>query len=146
MRTLRWRRRGSLLALAVLVSLAHWGLAELMPPMQLGEGSGDRMPQRIEVAYVRELVPTAPPAAAPVVVKRPRPRPKPAVVAPEPAASAPLSVAEAAPPAEPVPEVQAALPEPPLEPPPEPPFEPQSEPPTKPSHEPPIAPPADTHK
>jgi hypothetical protein len=91
----RWRRRGSLLALGVVVSLAHWGLAQLLPPLRLGEGSAEQMPKRIEVAYVRELAPTAPPTVAPVVVKRSRPRPR-AVAAPQPppAASAPEVIAE----------------------------------------------------
>ena len=89
MKTLRWRRRRGLLALAVLVSLLHWGLSELLPPLQLGDGSGARMPPRIEVAYVRELAPAAPPEAPPVVVKRARPKPKLAVAPPEASASAP---------------------------------------------------------
>jgi hypothetical protein len=74
------------LGLAVVVSLAHWGLARLLPQVRIGDGSAERMPKRIEVAYVRELAPAPPPAAAPVVVARPAvPRPK---AAPKPASAA----------------------------------------------------------
>jgi hypothetical protein len=82
------RRRTAVLGLAVLVSLAHWGLAHLLPPLRIGDGSAERMPKRIEVAYVRELAPAPPPAAAPVRVAKPavsRPR---AAAPPAPAASA----------------------------------------------------------
>ena len=47
-------RRAAVLVLVVAVSLAHWGLAWLLPLPRLGEGAADRMPQRIEVAFVRE--------------------------------------------------------------------------------------------
>jgi hypothetical protein len=95
---LRPRRRVAVLALVVAVSLAHWWLAQLMPLSRIGEGAADRMPKRIEVAFVRELAPAAPPPP-PVVVARkaPKARPKP-VPAPAEAASAPAvddSVAEA---------------------------------------------------
>jgi hypothetical protein len=91
------RRRAALLVLGVLVSLAHWGLAHLLPELRLGDGAADRMPRRIEVAYVRELTPSAPPAAAPVVMPRARPRAKRAVAPkPESAASAPEPEAAAA--------------------------------------------------
>jgi hypothetical protein len=113
------RRRTAVLGLVVVVSLLHWALGQLLPPLSIGDGSAERMPKRIEVAYVRELAPAAPPAAAPVVVaQRASPRPK-AVPKPVPAASAPqeptldeatvadateqlpsLAVAEPAPPAE----------------------------------------------
>jgi len=80
------RRRTAVLGLAVVVSLAHWGLARLLPEVRIGDGSAERMPKRIEVAYVRELAPAPPPAAAPVVVARPAvPRPK---AAPKPASAA----------------------------------------------------------
>ena len=84
------RRRAAVLALVVAVSLAHWWLGHLLPLSRLGEGAAERMPKRIEVAFVRELAPAAPPAAPPAVVARklPRQRPKP-VPAPAEAASAP---------------------------------------------------------
>ena len=91
-----WRRRRALLLLALVVALAHWWLGEWLPLARIGDGAADRMPKRIEVAYVRELAPAAPPAVAPVVVapkpaaRRPKPQP------PAPAASAPDAVAEAA--------------------------------------------------
>ena len=115
MKSLGSRRRRSLLVLAVLVSLLHWGLSQLLPPLQLGDGSGARMPPRIEVAYVRELVPAAPPAAPPVVVKRARPKPKPAVAPPEAIASAPLTEPEPQLASQPPPaQVAEPLPEPPV--------------------------------
>ncbi len=85
------RRRVAVLLLALAVSLAHWWLAQLLPDVRIGDGSAERMPKRIEVAYVRELAQAAPPAAAPVVVATPRPaRPKKPVPAkPAEAASAP---------------------------------------------------------
>ena len=91
-----WRRRRALLLLALAVAVAHWWLAEWLPLARIGDGAADRMPKRIEVAYVRELTPAAPPAVAPVVVApkaRPR-RAKPPV--PAAAASAAEVVADAA--------------------------------------------------
>jgi hypothetical protein len=78
------------------VGLAHWWLVSLLPLARIGEGSAERMPARIEVAYVRELAPAAPPAVAPVVAA-PRPARR-AAAAPKPAsaASAPASAAESA--------------------------------------------------
>ena len=119
------RRRTAVLGLVVGVSLAHWWLAHLLPPVRIGDGSAERMPQRIEVAFVRELAPAAPPAAPPVVSPPPaRARAKKAAPKPAPAASAALEeavVAEAtqtlpepaAPPAPPQPEpvAQEPLPE-----------------------------------
>lgn len=97
MSTLLWRRRKALLLLALMVALVHWMLAEWLPLARIGDGAADRMPKRIEVAYVRELAPAAPPVVAPVPVA-PKPAPRRAVAAPvpepEPAASAPEAVAE----------------------------------------------------
>jgi len=95
---LRTRRRVAVLGLVVAVSLAHWWLGQMLPLARIGDGAADRMPKRIEVAFVRELAPAAPPPP-PVVVARkaPRVRPKP-VPPPAEAASAPAaedSVAEA---------------------------------------------------
>jgi len=80
----RWHR---LAALAVGVTLAHlWLIGEILPD-RLGEGAVETRPRRIEVAFVRELQPVAPP---PVVAPPPRPRPRAVSPAPppEPAASA----------------------------------------------------------
>jgi hypothetical protein len=87
---LRTRRRAAVLALVVAVSLAHWWLGQWLPLSRIGEGAADRMPQRIEVAFVRELTPAAPPPPPVVVRKAPRVRPK-AVPAPAEAASAPAT-------------------------------------------------------
>jgi len=126
------RRRTAVLGLVVVVSLLHWALGQFLPPLRIGDGSAERMPKRIEVAYVRELAPAAPPPAAPVVVaQRASPRPK-AVPKPVPAASAPqeptLDEATVADAAEQLPSLAVAEPAPPavaasqpatLEPPPE---------------------------
>ncbi len=98
MNALRTRRRAAVLGLVVAVSLAHWWLGQMLPLARIGDGAADRMPKRIEVAFVRELAPAAPPPP-PVVVARkaPRARPKPVPPPAEPA-SAPAaedSVAEA---------------------------------------------------
>jgi hypothetical protein len=102
------------LGLVVAVSLAHWWLAWLLPPVRIGDGSAERMPKRIEVAFVRELAPAAPPAAAPVVVARPARRAAPAAAAkPQPAASAASAAADdaaAADAAPPAPDLAAAPP------------------------------------
>ncbi len=92
------RRHIAVLALAVVVSLAHWWLARLVPAVHFGDGSADRMPKRIEVAYVRELTQAAPPAAAPVVVATRKPALPKRAAAPKPAkaASAPDSAASVA--------------------------------------------------
>jgi hypothetical protein len=81
------------LCLVVLVSLAHWWLAQLLPPARIGDGSAERMPKRIEVAFVRELAPAAaPPAPVVTSIKPSRSRTK-AAPKPAPAASAALDEA-----------------------------------------------------
>lgn len=90
MKALTPRRRTVLLLLAVVVGGMHGWLARLLPDAHLGEGSADRMPKRIEVAYVSELAPVAPPVVAP----RPKAQPRRAAVA-APAASAPVVEAAA---------------------------------------------------
>jgi len=95
MRHGRSRRDATLLLLALLVGLAHWWLVSLLPLARIGEGSAERMPARIEVAYVRELAPAAPPAVAPVAAA-PRPARRAAAPKPASAASAPASAAESA--------------------------------------------------
>ena len=76
---------GLLLLLTAAVTAAHFWLAAQVVPSRLGEGAAD-VPPRIEVAFVRELAPAAPPATPPV--PRPRTRSRPAAPAPEAAASA----------------------------------------------------------
>lgn len=91
--------RAALLVLAV--TLAHLWLAERVAESRLGEGAADTRPKRIEVAFVRVLVPEAPPPAptAPQPVPKRRAAapatPAPAASAPEPA---PTEVAMAPPP------------------------------------------------
>ena len=93
------RRRASLVALALLVSLGHWVAMQLLPEPRVGDGSAERMPKRIEVAYVHELAPAAPPAIAPVQVARRKPAARKAVPRPPPPAEA-----ASAPEPEPVPQ------------------------------------------
>jgi len=83
-----WRRRAGWCAVLVAVVLAHGWVTERVAESSLGWGAGGRAVQRMEVAFVRELQPAQPPAAAP----RPRPprhKPKPRIAAAEPAASQP---------------------------------------------------------
>jgi hypothetical protein len=90
------RRRTAFGVLALGVVAAHWLLALLLPQVRIGEGSADRMPRRIEVAYVRELQQAAPPAAPPVVVGAKKPARAKAAAPPVAAASAPEAAASAA--------------------------------------------------
>ncbi|MFO1216213.1 MAG: DUF3108 domain-containing protein [Burkholderiaceae bacterium] len=117
------RRRVGLVALALLVALGHWLVMELLPELRLGDGSSERMPKRIEVAYVRELAPAAPPAAAPVVVAKRKPAARKA--APPPPAEAASAAEPAVEPAAPPVDVAAAEPVPPV---PEPPASAASQP------------------
>lgn len=93
------RRRAALLGLTAVVLALHWLAALLLPLARIGDGAAERMPRRIEVAYVRTLTPTAPPQVAPVVVPARKParraaRPaRPAASAAQPAASAPAVAA-----------------------------------------------------
>jgi len=88
------RRRAGLVALALVVSLGHWAVMQLLPELRLADGSAERMPKRIEVAYVRELAPAAPPVAAPVKVAKPKRAARKAAPPPPPPAEA-ASAAEA---------------------------------------------------
>jgi hypothetical protein len=113
------RRRAGLVALALVVSLGHWAVMRLLPELRIGDGSAERMPKRIEVAFVRELAPAAPPPP-PVVVARkapkaPKARPKP-VPAPAEAASAPAAEDSAAQALAQLPPLPVAEPEPTPEP------------------------------
>ncbi len=75
--------------IAPAVLLLHLWLAEMLLPARFGFGAADAPPVKIEVAFVRELQPEAPPAAPP----RPATRPRRAAAAAAPAASAPAPVA-----------------------------------------------------
>ncbi len=76
--------------LALVVSAAHLWLAIQVWPARLGDGAGDRVLRRIEVAFVRELAPVAPPRAPPPALARRAQRLGRLPPAPAPAASAPL--------------------------------------------------------
>ncbi|MEO5735495.1 MAG: DUF3108 domain-containing protein [Rubrivivax sp.] len=91
MRTVRKLPLRTLLALSLGVTLAHLWLAGQALPPRIGDGAADREPRRIEIAFVRELAPAEPPAAAPVppaAVRRLPSRLAPAVPAAASAASA----------------------------------------------------------
>ncbi len=100
-----WPRPAALLALGVAVTLAHLWLADATLPTGLGEGADAPQRRRIEVAFVRELAPAAPPVVPPAPVLRRLRAPPPlaaasaAALAPEPLAiETALSVPEALPP------------------------------------------------
>ncbi len=92
----RGARRAAAFAVVLAVVVVHGCVtADLAQRMQ-DAGAAAQMPQRIEVAYVREMMPAAPPALAPQprsvpppAAKPPRPRP----ARPSPAASMPAEVA-----------------------------------------------------
>jgi hypothetical protein len=116
------RRRAAWWALVAGVTVAHVLLADrFAAELRIGQGAADSTPRRIEVAFVRELAPAAPPAP-PAATAAPRPR-RAAARAPQRAASAPAKAASA--PAaqqavaanEPVPPADAAPREPPADPP-----------------------------
>ena len=88
------RRRITLALLAVVVLVIHGGVTRNLADRMLDFAKDSAMPQRIEVAYVREMTlavppPTAAPAAPPAPPARPRPikRPKP----PKPASAPPVT-------------------------------------------------------
>jgi len=108
------RRRAALLALVLGVLAVH-GCVTRQLADRMGAFSVAPMPQRLQVAYVRELQPTVPVAVAPA----PKPPPKRVAraAAAAPALPSPAEPAASAVPAEPVPEpvpevVAAAEPEP----------------------------------
>ena len=95
-------RRARLAALGFGVALLHLWLVDRQLENRLGQGAANNSrPARIEVAFVRDLAPTAPP---PVPAAPPPPRPRLAAVPPLPAASAP----------EPLPNLPPPEPAPPL--------------------------------
>ncbi len=102
-------RRLAALGVVLSVLLLHAGLGLVVPLDTLGEGSGERALRRIEVAFVRDLAPTAPPPAptAPPSVQRPRAAtaaaPPASAAQATPGASRPPAMAEAPPPPEPSP-------------------------------------------
>lgn len=81
----RARRRAAWCGLLMAVSIAHWWVGGQLPDSRIGEGAAneDGVPAAIDVAFVRELAPTAPPVH--MVPRTARPR---AARAPRRAASA----------------------------------------------------------
>jgi hypothetical protein len=77
-----WRRRAALVALAAAVIAIHGYVTDLLG-RQLADFHLDaEMPKRLEVAYVRQLEPAAPPRAAPQPAQAQRARPRTAAAAP----------------------------------------------------------------
>ena len=110
------RRFVWLAALAAVVTVLHLWLADAAVDSRLGSGAADTRPRRIEIAFVRELTPAAPPQVAPARVPPRLRRPPPAAAervasAPDPAASVLSTAPKPTPTPAPVP-VPAAAPEP----------------------------------
>lgn len=103
----RWRRRGAVLLIALVVLAGHHWMGLKLAEDRAGFGSADKPPVRIEVAFVKELAPAAPRAAAPPTPAPARPKPRRRAAPPSEAASKP-QVAEAAASAAPVPEPAAS--------------------------------------
>ncbi|MDH4061824.1 MAG: DUF3108 domain-containing protein [Aquincola sp.] len=111
----RRRSRGLRWALVVaIVLLAHSGVVRWVEDSLVGFGPGDKPPaERIEVAFVRSLAPSAAPAPAPAPLPRARRRPASRAAPPPPSASAPLpTMAEAV--TEPAPRDSVPTPELPM--------------------------------
>lgn len=103
------RRPGALAALALALTVVHLWLVDGALESRLGAGAGDARPRPIEVAFVRTLQPSAPPAVAPVAAA-PLARTRPLAVPPAPAASLPALAELPPPPPDPV--ASAPLPAP----------------------------------
>ncbi len=112
----RVARRAGWCGLLVAVAIGHWWLAAQLPDSRLGEGDADDdAPRAIEIAFVRELQPAAPPVYAapppPAKVARAPHRPEPAAsAASQPASESAVEVAEAAASAASAPAVAASAP------------------------------------
>ena len=105
-------RRARLLGLAALVLMTHLWLVENHWPDRLGPGAAEAPPRRIEVAFVRELAPVAPPTQAPAPPPRrlaPRASER-AASAPQAEVPVPVPVAQDRSEPLPAPEVPAAAP------------------------------------
>ncbi len=101
-----------LVLLTLLVTLVHLWVTGAALPDRLGEGAGDGVRKRIDVAFVRELAPTAPPVAtaAPPPSRARQAGRAPVVAAPAVAASAPEPPTPTRPEPTPVPAPEAVLP------------------------------------
>ncbi|HEV7912818.1 MAG TPA: DUF3108 domain-containing protein [Albitalea sp.] len=108
-----WQRRTAALLLVLAVIAVHGCVADQLAERMADLGAEAAMPARIEVAYVREMDMTAPPAVAPAPMAAPPVRkPKGARPAKPPASAASAVVMAEAPP-EPVPEAPPPEPAPP---------------------------------
>lgn len=115
----RLPRPMALLLLTAVVTLVHLWLADGTLQTQLGEGDAARLPARIDVSFVRELLPSKPPLVAPAPAPaRPSTPPHARPVAAAASAVAPAEAAAAREPAPPPPAepVAQAEPEPVLDP------------------------------
>jgi hypothetical protein len=107
----KWRRRIGWVLLVLGVTLAHGLVTRELARSRAEWGAADKAPPpRLEIAFVRELAPTAPP---PKPRSKPKPKPKPrsalaAAPAAEVASAPPLEPAPPPDPLEPVPVVEAA--------------------------------------
>ena len=117
----RWLtpRSRRLVALGAAVTLLHLWLADAVLPPRWGEGVDDKLPRRIEVAFVRQLAQSQPATAPPPIARRVRPAVAAMAAPAASAASAPIALValvapepepQAEPPQLPVPETLPPLP------------------------------------
>jgi hypothetical protein len=107
------RRHAALLALVVSVVTVHGCITQHVADRVGDLGAAAAMPMRIEVAYVRELTPSAPPALAPAAPPpAPRVASRPARPASAPAPRPDVEIARDEPAPEPAPPMEPAAPEP----------------------------------
>lgn len=93
---LRTPARRLAFALSVLaVAAMHGWVASTLNELRLDWDAATAMPQRLQVAYVRELALTEPPRPSAAAVRKKRPAPRPAVAAASAAASVPDKVEQA---------------------------------------------------
>lgn len=101
---LPWPRRSGLALLAAAVTVVHLWVADRVELSRIDRGATEHGPRRLDVSFVRELQPQAPPALAPRVLTTPPAAKRARVASPAaPAASTPV----------PDPEPPALPPEPP---------------------------------
>jgi hypothetical protein len=103
----RLTRRAAWVLVVLGVTIAHGLVTRELAQSRAGWGAADPPPRRLEVAFVRELAPTAPPAAA---ARKPRKPKRAAAPAPEEPASAPPDIASAPPATTPEPAIAASAP------------------------------------
>jgi hypothetical protein len=84
------RRWAAATLLLLVVSWLHFLLAGQLPYSRLGSGAADSRPKRLDISFVRELAPAAPPAVAPRMPPAATRPGVPAAAAAASAASAPM--------------------------------------------------------